>query len=126
MTNVFIFKIQMLQENVNELRIQLLDDIVPDDQAIAELEQMGFHPAMIKLALQHALNDVDNAVASLIKMQNEGTYETVLNDMLTLLSANNISLASTSEDGAVGGNSSAVKISEDLKAKTLEVYFFTF
>lgn len=114
----------MLQENINELRIQLLDDIVPDDEAIAELVEMGFHSAMIKLALQHSLNNVDSAVASLVKMQNDGTYETVLNDTLTLLAANNVPLASSSEEGTVGGaaaRSLTAKKREELKAKTLEV-----
>lgn len=112
----------MLQENINELRAQLLDDIVPAAEATAELEEMGFHPAMIKLALQHSLNDVDSAVAAMMKMQNDGTYESVLNDTLTLLEANNVPLAVSSEDGAVGGlNSAAQKMREELKAKTLEV-----
>lgn len=117
----------MLQENSNELRIQLLDDVVPAEKAIAELEEMGFHSVMAKLALQHSLNNVDNAIASMIKMQNDGTYEAVLNDMLTFLAANNVPLtASTSEEGAVGGllaKSSAQKKCDELQAKTMEVSY---
>lgn len=117
----------MLQENINELRLQLLDDIVPAKEAIAEMQAMGYHTAMIKLALQHSLNDVDSAVESLIKMQQEGTYDTALTDLLALLAANNVELESaSSEEGAVGGakrSKSNRKICEELKAKTLEVSF---
>lgn len=115
----------MLQENPDVLRQQLLDDFLPDKDAMEEMREMGFDAALIKLALRAALNDKSGAIESLVKMQSDGTYEALLNNVSNMLADEGATESATSCDqGAVGGEpSSSTRLANKIKLEqqTLEV-----
>lgn len=116
----------MLENNAPALRQQMMDDFLPDTKAMDEMRLMGFDDALIKLSLRCATNDMNAAVETLLKMQADGTYESMLNNVTNLVGgANGAATASASDDeGAVGGvEKAAANLAKRLKyeQKTLEV-----
>lgn len=84
--------LNMLQDNQDQLR-----QLVVDETVVHSMESMGFHPDIIKLALQSALNNMNEAVEILLKMQSDGTYNTMLENVQAAV-------------GAVAGPSSQVAL----------------
>lgn len=68
----------MLQEQPEQLRQLMQDDFLADTETVDAMKVMGFNEEMIKIALKASANDMGRAVEMMLKMQNDGTYSTVL------------------------------------------------
>lgn len=71
----------MLQDNQDQLRKLVVEDFVADENVAVSMENMGFDSDMIKMALRFAINNMGEAVEMLLKMQSEGTYQSVLENL---------------------------------------------
>lgn len=97
----------MLQNNQTLLQQKLTEDFIPDSKIVDHMVKMGFHPEIVNMSLRQAVNNMDEAVDMLLRMQGNGTYDNLLTSICGAVSGN-ISAPSTSEDQSIiaPGNSS--------------------
>lgn len=72
----------MLQENQTVLRDELQQTVKPDENLCQQILNMGFDIELVRNALKNSTNDMQMAIDSLLKMQADGTYNSILKNVL--------------------------------------------
>lgn len=97
----------MLQTNQTLLQEKLNDDFIPDTTIVDHMVKMGFHPEIVNMSLRYAVNNMNEAVDMLLRMQGEGTYDNLLTSICgstsgAASSSTPTSLSSSADAAAVG------------------------
>lgn len=82
----FISQILLLQSQNSELQDEFSRSIKPDENLCEKIAIMGFDMELIKSMLKETSNDVQKTIENLLKMQNDGTYENTLKELVSNLS----------------------------------------
>lgn len=82
----YILQILLLQNRNSELQEEFSGSIKPDKSLCEKIAIMGFDMELIKSMLKETSNDVQKTIENLLKMQNDGTYENKLKDLVSTLS----------------------------------------
>lgn len=81
----FITQILLLQNRNSELQEEFTKSIKPDENLCDQIAMMGFDMELIKSMLKETSNDVHKTIETLLKMQNDGTYENKLKELVSNL-----------------------------------------
>ena len=74
-----------LQENESSLKQELAKNFKPSNDLIEKLKSMGFDQGVIKQALQHSMNNFDEALDFLVQLKSSGQYESILQTVANVL-----------------------------------------
>lgn len=107
-----VAQISLLQENQSALQEELTREIVPSKSLREQILAMGFHAEIIDMALKKCTNEKDAAVEELLRLQANGTYESVLSS-LSQAAASTIDLT-TSQSGP----STSTSVARDIKKES--------